>query len=144
MLAHHVHMTLPDSLRMPPPLRRRAADGARLVIVRDSGTSIWTPGGKHVTRMYPDLALAATVALPDGCMLDGELLAADGVFLVSDLLADGHRDLRQLPRAERRRRLTSLAEGWPAPFHLAPQPSRVVATGRPRARSSKAALEPVL
>jgi hypothetical protein len=94
--------------------------------------------------VFPELALAATVALPDGCVLDGELVSgADAGFVVSDLLAVGHRDLRRLSRAERRLRLAAEADGWPPMFRLAPRAPRLTGEHRRRARPSRAPLEPV-
>lgn len=111
-------------------------DGARAQLVRRAGvTSIWTRGEELVDESFPEIITAAT-ALPDGTVLDGELLAVRAgtllgfaalskrigrrrvtkkvlaevpcVFLAYDLLEEHREDLRGLPLAERRRRLEAL------------------------------------
>ncbi|MFM8378716.1 MAG: ATP-dependent DNA ligase, partial [Planctomycetia bacterium] len=111
-------------------------DGARAQLVRRSGAcSIWTRGEELVNDSFPEI-LAAAAALPEGTVLDGELLAVrEGTllgfaalskrigrrrltkkvladvpctFVAYDLLEEQGRDLRGLPLAERRARLESL------------------------------------
>ncbi len=115
-------------------------DGARAQLVRRGGAcSIWTRGEELVNDSFPEV-LAAAAALPEGSVLDGELLAVrDGtllgfaalskrisrrrvtkkvladvpcVFVAYDLLEEQGHDLRGLPLAERRTRLEAL--GLPA------------------------------
>ena len=115
-------------------------DGARAQLVRrGDACSIWTRGEELVNDSFPEI-LAAAAALPEGDVLDGELLAVrDGtllgfaalskrisrrrvtkkvltdvpcVFVAYDLLEEQGHDLRGLPLAERRRRLEAL--GLPA------------------------------
>ena len=53
-------------------------DGIRAQIVRRGGeTFVWTRGEELVTERYPEIRAAAT-GLPDGTVLDGELLAWRG------------------------------------------------------------------
>ncbi|WP_088284819.1 ATP-dependent DNA ligase [Ideonella sp. A 288] len=115
-------------------------DGIRAQVVRRAGQVwIWSRGEELVTERFPEV-VAQVGALPDGTVLDGELLAwaADGPapfqllqqriqrkqltprvlaaapvrFVAYDLLEDGGADLRALPQHERRRRLEArLAEG---------------------------------
>ncbi len=112
-------------------------DGARVQIVRrGGGCSVWTRGEELANESFPEI-VAAAAALPDGTVLDGELLAVRAetllgftalsrrigrrratkkvlaevpcAFVAYDLLeASGH-DLRGLPLAERRRRLETFA-----------------------------------
>ncbi|MFM8436235.1 MAG: ATP-dependent DNA ligase, partial [Planctomycetia bacterium] len=111
-------------------------DGARAQLVRRGAVcSIWTRGEELVNDSFPEI-LSAAAALPEGTVLDGELLAVrEGAllgfaalskrisrrrltkkvladvpctFVAYDLLEEQGRDLRGLPLAERRARLESL------------------------------------
>jgi DNA ligase-1 len=111
-------------------------DGARAQFVRRGGVcSIWTRGEELVNDSFPEI-LAAAAAVPEGSVLDGELLAVrDGtllgfaalskrisrrrvtkkvladvpcVFVAYDLLEEQGHDLRGLPLMERRSRLEAL------------------------------------
>jgi DNA ligase-1 len=104
---------------------------------------VWSRGEELVTDRYPELAVAAA-ALPDGTVLDGEILPwKDGavlpfgdlqkrigrktlgkklladvpaVLMAYDLIEDAGADLREVPLAERRERLEALVArlGHPA------------------------------
>lgn len=111
-------------------------DGARAQLVRRAGmASLWTRGEELVDESFPEI-VAAAAALPDGTVLDGELLAVRAgtllgfaalskrigrrrvtkkvlaevpcVFVAYDLLEAEGADLRGLPLAERRGRLEAL------------------------------------
>ena len=111
-------------------------DGIRAQLVRRGGdTYVWSRGEELVTERFPELQ-AAAVALPDGTVIDGEIvatkdgnvapfatlatrigrktlsaktLAAAPVALVAfDLLEERGIDIRGLPQVERRARLASL------------------------------------
>ncbi|MEI6239570.1 MAG: ATP-dependent DNA ligase [Planctomycetia bacterium] len=111
-------------------------DGARAQLVRRAGVvSIWTRGEELVNDSFPEI-VAAAQALPDGTVLDGELLAVRSgmllgfaalskrigrrrvtkkvladvpcAFVAYDLLEEHGGDLRGLPLTERRARLESL------------------------------------
>lgn len=111
-------------------------DGIRGQIIRRSGQSfVWSRGEEAMLERFPEL-LGPTNALPDGTVLDGEILAwnESGVmpfsemqrrigrktlskklltelpvkFVAFDLLEENGVDLRKLPFRERRRRLESL------------------------------------
>jgi len=111
-------------------------DGIRAQVVRRAGRSfVWSRGEELVTDRYPELAAVADV-LPDGTVLDGEILPWKGgavllfaelqkrigrktlgkklledvpaVLMAYDLIEDGGADLRETPLAERRGRLESL------------------------------------
>ena len=112
-------------------------DGIRAQLIRRAGqTLLWTRGEELVTDRYPEIAAIGN-ALPDGTVLDGEVLAWRGeeplpfgilqqrigrksvgakllhtapvVFMAYDVLELGGADLRPLPLSERRMRLDSLA-----------------------------------
>lgn len=116
-------------------------DGIRAQLVkRDGGVWLWSRGEELVTAQFPDVVAQAT-ALPDGTVLDGELLAwlpgqpqpapfallqrrinrktvgkkllADAPvrLLAYDLLEAQGQDLRGLPQHERRARLLQTLEG---------------------------------
>jgi DNA ligase 1 len=111
-------------------------DGMRAQLVRRGGdATVWSRGEELVNDAFPEIAAAAT-GLPPGTVLDGELLAVrDGrllpfamlskrasrktvtkkilaevpcLFVAYDLLEAEGVDLRELPLAERRRRLEAL------------------------------------
>jgi DNA ligase-1 len=111
-------------------------DGIRAQIVRRAGEVwIWSRGEELITERFPEVASAAR-ALPDGCVLDGELLAWRGGavqsfadlqqrigrknlnaamlakvpvrFLAYDLLEVGAEDIRDLELRTRRARLEQL------------------------------------
>lgn len=115
-------------------------DGIRAQLVRRAGQAwIWSRGEELVTERFPEVASAAR-ALPDGVVLDGELVCWDVAvgapmpfaqlqrrigrlapgarllreapvaMLAFDLLEQAGEDLRALPQAERRVRLAALLE----------------------------------
>jgi DNA ligase-1 len=108
-------------------------DGARAQLVCRGGTvAVWTRGEELASDAFPEI-VAGAGAMPEGTVLDGELLAArDGrllgfaalsrrisrrrttkkilaevpcVFVAYDLLEDAGADLRGMPLADRRARL---------------------------------------
>ncbi len=113
-------------------------DGIRAQLVRRQGGAwLWSRGEELITDRFPDL-YELSRALPDGCVLDGEVLAfahgaplpfavlqrrigrqkltprilteAPAVFMAYDLLEEGGADLRALPLHERRARLEKLVQ----------------------------------
>jgi DNA ligase 1 len=123
-------------------------DGIRGQVIRRAGQIyIWSRGEDLVTERFPEIVSAAR-ALPDGTVLDGELVAwRDGTvqpfadlqqrigrkkltpailekvpvrFLAYDLLEAGGEDLRALPLVERRRRLEKLLAQAPPAFGVSP------------------------
>ena len=111
-------------------------DGIRGQLIRRGGESfLWTRGEELVTDRYPELSVMAAGNLPDGVVIDGEILAwnEEGVlpfailqkrigrdklgakilkeapvgFLAYDLLEEDGADLRQKALAERRARLSA-------------------------------------
>ncbi|MDT3678591.1 MAG: ATP-dependent DNA ligase [Burkholderiaceae bacterium] len=113
-------------------------DGIRAQLVRRGGqTWLWSRGEELVTERFPEVVDSAH-ALPDGTVLDGELLAWDAqterplsfatmqrrigrlklgpkllreapvALLAFDLLEHGGEDLRETPLAQRRARLEAI------------------------------------
>jgi DNA ligase-1 len=114
-------------------------DGIRAQLVRRGGqTWLWSRGEELITQRFPEIAAAAT-HLPDGTVLDGEILAfrqerplpfsalqqrigrqkqlaqimrtVPVVFVAYDVLEAGGQDVRDEPLAARRARLLPLAAG---------------------------------
>jgi ATP-dependent DNA ligase len=125
-------------------------DGFRAIVFRD-GTELLTQSRdlKPLDRYFPELAEPLLAALPERCVLDGEvvIVGQDGAldfdallirihpaasrvkmlaeespasFVAWDLLALGDEDLRPLPQAERRTRLESVLGSAAPPVHLTP------------------------
>jgi len=113
-------------------------DGIRLQLLRRQGeVALWSRGEERLDGRFPEIEQAAS-ALPDGCVLDGELLAWDAEddlprpftalqtriqrrrpgaatlrgtpvrMLAYDLLEHDGQDLRTLPLQQRRERLAAL------------------------------------
>ena len=124
-------------------------DGIRAQIVRRGGGAyLWSRGEELITGRFPDLS-AAWAALPEGCVLDGEVLAfADGAplpfavlqrrigrqklsakilseapaaFMAYDLVELDGRDLREEPLRARRALLTELLAGRSERLSLSPE-----------------------
>jgi DNA ligase 1 len=114
-------------------------DGIRAQLVRrGDAVHLWSRGEELITHRFPEISAAAT-RLPDGTVLDGEVLAfRDGVplpfsalqqrigrqkqvaqlvravpvvFMAYDILEDGGVDVRDRPLAERRERLLARVYG---------------------------------
>jgi len=127
-------------------------DGFRAIIFRD-GESIYTQSRdlKPLDRYFPELADPLRAALPERCVVDGEVvISRDGAldfealllrihpaasrvrmlaaespasFVAWDLLAIGDEDLRDVPQRERRSRLEAALAGVVPPVHLTPATS---------------------
>jgi DNA ligase-1 len=123
-------------------------DGIRAQVIRRGGeTFIWSRGEELVTHRFPELDLPAA-RLPDGTVIDGELVAFDGErplpfavlqrrigrqkltpailrdapagLLAYDLLEDLGRDVRMSPLSQRRERLATLVQTMGPPCALSP------------------------
>jgi ATP-dependent DNA ligase len=120
----------------------RVQSTSRVAIVRrEQDARLWTRNRNDITDRFPDLAAAAIRQVPDGVVLDGELviLGADGrlsfdalqqrlvtspararakaaelpaSYAAFDLLAVGGVDLRTQRWSVRRQRLEQLSKGW--------------------------------
>ncbi|MEQ8902630.1 MAG: ATP-dependent DNA ligase [Roseovarius sp.] len=142
----------PESLGPPADwLAEWKWDGIRgQVIARGGQIFIWSRGEELMTDRFPDLAPLRDL-LPDGTVIDGELLAHDGdaplpfaalqkritrktvprkllteapvILMAYDLLEQGGRDLRDTPFAERRDRLDQLIADLPDTAPLRPSPA---------------------
>ena len=121
-------------------------DGIRAQVIRRGGrTYIWSRGEELITARFPEV-VAAVQSLPDGTVLDGEVLAWQGdgplpfarlqlrigrqrltpkvladapaVFMAYDLLEHDGVDIRAEPLAERRARLDTLVARHAPHLHL--------------------------
>jgi ATP-dependent DNA ligase len=125
-------------------------DGFRTLVFRDGDEILLqSRDEKPMNRYFPELLAPLAAALPERCVLDGEVVivgsggldfealllrihpAASRVKLLSeqspasyvawDLLALGDTDLRAAPLADRRRRLESALARAAPPVHLSPE-----------------------
>ncbi|MEC3859943.1 ATP-dependent DNA ligase [Mesobacterium sp. TK19101] len=125
-------------------------DGIRgQLILRGGAHHVWSRGEELMTDRFPDLARAVDF-LPDGTVLDGEIVAWDGtaplpfatlqkrigrktvpkkllaearvILLAYDLLEDGGQDLRAAPLSDRRARLEALLKDVPQDAPVRPSP----------------------
>jgi len=122
-------------------------DGIRAQVIRRGGqVFLWSRGEELMTERFPEIATAAR-ALPDGIVLDGELLASAGdwprpfadlqqrigrqrrvtetaaaipvIFVTYDVLEFGGEDIRHLPLRTRRETLAgAVLSGCPASLRL--------------------------
>src|SRR5207253_3681366 len=124
-------------------------DGFRTLVFRDGDTILLqSRDGKPMNRYFPELVAPLQAALPERCVVDGEIVivgrggldfealllrihpAASRVkllaeqspasFVAWDLLALDDEDLRQAPLAARRERLEQVVAGAAPPVHLSP------------------------
>ncbi len=124
-------------------------DGFRALVFRDGDeVLIQSRDEKSLNRYFPELIEPLRAQLPARSVLDGEIVlvqhgaldfdalqqrihpAASRVKLLSrqtpasivffDLLAEGNRDVREMPFEERRRMLESLLSSAKPPIHLTP------------------------
>ncbi|MEO7056202.1 MAG: cisplatin damage response ATP-dependent DNA ligase, partial [Caldimonas sp.] len=126
-------------------------DGIRAQVVKRGGQVwIWSRGEELITERFPEVVAAAS-SLPDGTVLDGEIVVwRDGAvqpfallqqrigrklltkkvlaeapagFIAYDLLEHAGTDLRERPQHERRLQLEAVAAAHPA-VHLSPFETR--------------------
>ena len=124
-------------------------DGFRVLVFRDGDELLLqSRDEKPLDRYFPDLRARSCAQLPERCVLDGEIVIAQGgaldfealqlrihpaasrVALLAkespasvvffDALCEGDRNLRALPFRERRRALERLLARVRAPLHLTP------------------------
>jgi ATP-dependent DNA ligase len=124
-------------------------DGFRAIVFRGGGdVFIQSRDLRPLDRYFPELHDTFLAKLPDGCVVDGEIVIATpegldfnalqmrlhpaasrvaklarecpAAFVAFDLLAAGGEDLREAPQEERRARLERLVAGIGEPIHLTP------------------------
>jgi ATP-dependent DNA ligase len=124
-------------------------DGFRAIVFRGGGeVFVQSRDLKPLDRYFPEVSAALIAGLPDGCVLDGEIVVATphgldfdalqmrlhpaasrvaklsveipASFVAFDLLAAGGEDLCGAPQLERRARLEQLLAGVRPPIHLTP------------------------
>src|SRR6184192_1804248 len=124
-------------------------DGFRTLVFRDRGEIfLQSRDEKPMNRYFPELLAPLTSALPERCVVDGEIVivgsagldfealllrihpAASRVkllaeetpasFVAWDLLAIDDDDLRETPLAERRKQIERLLRNVSPPVHLSP------------------------
>jgi ATP-dependent DNA ligase len=124
-------------------------DGFRAIVFR-GGTDVFIQSRdlRPLDRYFPELHDLLLERLPDGCVLDGEIViatptgldfdalqmrlhpaasrvaklaqATPAAFVAFDALAAGGRDIRDLPQLERRGQLERLLASATPPIHLTP------------------------
>jgi len=124
-------------------------DGFRAIVFRGGGEAfIQSRDLRPFDRYFPELHDALLAGLPDGCVVDGEIVIATpggldfdalqmrlhpaasrvaklareipASFVAFDLLAAGGTDLREVAQDERRAQLERLLGGTSPPIHLTP------------------------
>jgi ATP-dependent DNA ligase len=124
-------------------------DGFRAIVFRgESDVFIQSRDLRPLDRYFPDLHAVFLAGLPDGCVIDGEIViatphgldfdalqlrlhpaasrvaklaeATPAAFVAFDAIALGGQDLRALPQGERRALLEQALAGVKAPIHLTP------------------------
>ena len=124
-------------------------DGFRTIVFRDGETvELGSRNEKPMTRYFPEILGPLRAALPERCVVDGEIVIAGprgldfdallnrihpaesrvrklaeetpASFVAFDLLAVDEEDLRSRPFEERRRRLEQVLAGARPPVHLTP------------------------
>jgi len=124
-------------------------DGFRCIVFRDGDeVELGSRNEKPLTRYFPDVVEAVKAALPERCVVDGEIVIARGAgldfeallqrihpadsrvrmlaqttpasFVAFDLLALGNESLLDTPQGERRRRLEEALAGSGPAVHLTP------------------------
>ncbi len=148
-------------------------DGFRAIVFRGGGdVYIQSRDLRPLDRYFPELHDALIAALPDGCVLDGEIVIATArgldfdrlqlrlhpaasrvaklaketpsAFVAFDALAVGGRDLRSAPQRERRAALETLLAGVKPPIHLTPMTTDPTVAAEWLARFEGAGLDGVM
>lgn len=148
-------------------------DGFRAIVFRGGGdVYIQSRDLRPLDRYFPELHEALIAALPDGCVVDGEIVivtpggldfdalqlrlhpaasrvaklaaATPSSFVAFDLLAADGQDLRDAPQAERRARLEALLASAAPPLHLTPMTREVTLAAEWLERFEGAGLDGVI
>jgi ATP-dependent DNA ligase len=148
-------------------------DGFRAIVFRGgSDVFIQSRDLRPLDRYFPELHGTFLDRLPDGCVIDGEIVIATprgldfdalqlrlhpaasrvaklakespAEFVAFDLLAVGGRDVRTTPQAERRVLLERLLDGVGSPIHLTPMTRDPIVASEWLARFEGAGLDGVI
>ncbi len=148
-------------------------DGFRAIVFRGGGdVFIQSRDLRPLDRYFPELHAAFLAGLPDGCVVDGEIVVATSrgldfdalqlrlhpaasrverlaretpaAFVGFDALASGGADLRSLPQRERRARLERLLADAVPPIHLTPMTRDAAEAANWLARFEGAGLDGVI
>jgi ATP-dependent DNA ligase len=148
-------------------------DGFRAIVFRGGGdVYIQSRDLRPLDRYFPELRQPLIANLPDGCVVDGEIViatpkgldfdalqlrlhpaasrvnklaqATPASFVAFDLIAEGGGDLRDVPQAERRARLERLLAGAAPPVHITPMTRDVTVAADWLARFEGAGLDGVI
>ena len=140
---------LSESLPEGPFLYEPKWDGFRAIVYRGKGdVYIQSRDLRPLDRYFPELHDTLLTALPDGCVVDGEIVIASkrgldfdalqmrlhpaasrvaklaaetpSSFVAFDVLAAAGKDVRDKPQFDRRALLEKLLEGVQPPVHLTP------------------------
>jgi ATP-dependent DNA ligase len=140
---------LTSALPTGPFLYEPKWDGFRAIVFRgESGVYIQSRDLRPLDRYFPELHEAFLAGLPDGCVIDGEIVIATpqgldferlqlrlhpaasrvarlaketpASFVAFDLIASGGRDVRDLPQRERRALLEQTLAAVKPPIHVTP------------------------
>jgi ATP-dependent DNA ligase len=149
MLAKATKSLPPQSAHAAGFLYEPKWDGFRTLVFRDGDeVELGSRNERPMTRYFPEVVAAVRAALPERCVVDGEIVIAgpDGLdfealqqrihpadsrvrrlaaetpasFVAFDLLALGDDDLRSLPLGERRALLEQALAGVAPPVHVTP------------------------
>jgi ATP-dependent DNA ligase len=141
--------TLADGIPSGDFLYEPKWDGFRAIVFRGGGdVFIQSRDLRPLDRYFPELHAVLLERLPEGCVVDGEIVIATAhgldfdalqmrlhpaasrvaklasetpaAFVAFDLLAADGKDLRNTPQRERRARLERLLAGAAPPVHLTP------------------------
>jgi len=148
-------------------------DGFRAIVFR-GGNELFIQSRdlRPLDRYFPELHDALLTGLPDGCVLDGEIVIATprgldfdrlqlrlhpaasrvaklaketpAAFVAFDVLAVDGRDVRDLAQSERRTCLEQLLEGVAPPIHLTPMTHEAAEASEWLARFEGAGLDGVI
>lgn len=123
-------------------------DGFRMLLVADGEIGLWSRQGTDLTSRFPEIVAAAMAQLPDGIVLDGEVVVWEhdrlvfdellrrinssqttvrrmarelpASYVAFDILAVASQDARELPLRDRRALLDELSMVWAPPLNLSP------------------------
>src|SRR3954471_3383454 len=148
-------------------------DGFRAIVFRGGGdVFIQSRDLRPLDRYFPELHAILLERLPDGCVVDGEIVIATSrgldfdalqmrlhpaasriaklaaetpaAFVAFDILAEGGQDLRGMSQRDRRVRLEQLLAGAAAPLHLTPATRNAGQAGEWLSRFEGAGLDGVI